>query len=224
MATVQDMISRVRSSFKLIAADNVISNRVVADELKSAAIKLIKQQTDKRRLFSSDNIFTHIDCLEMQAVPLAECCDYKDPCMIARSKLKLPRIAENIYGPLVQGVYSINGKVRFDYADADRYANLLKMYPNKKGLRYWWIHNNYLYVTDSLIEEVNVSPFFEDFVDARDYGCGNSLECPTNPLDMEFKCPGYLEADVVNMARDMIQRDYKRSIDDKTVNNNDESR
>ncbi len=224
MATVAEMVSRVRSSFKLIDADNIISNRVVANELLAASIKLVKRETDKRRLFSSNNIFVPIDCLELQPAPLAECCSYKSPCTIAKSKLRLPRIAENIYGPLVQGVYDLIGSSEISYADPERYANLLKMYPNKVPNRYWWIHNSYLYITDPMIESVRFLPFFEEFVDPADFNCGGPNICPLNPMDMEFKCPGYLEEDVVNMAREMILRDYKRSVDDKTVDNNDQSR
>lgn len=223
MATLANMISRVRSSFKLVDADNIISNRVVADELRAAALKLIKQQTDKRRLLSSDNIFTVIKCLEMEQVPISECCDYKDPCMVSRSKLRLPRVAENIYGPMAE-FYTIKGNKRFDYADVDRYTNLLDMYPNKKGLRYWWISDGRIYCSDHLLEKGRFRGFFEEDFTARDYECDAIPGCPDNPMDLEFKCPGYLETDVVNMARSMIERDYKRSVDDKTVDNNDQSK
>lgn len=223
MATLGDMISRVRSAFKLIDADNVISNRVVADELRAASLKLIKQQTDKRRLLASDNIFTTLKCLEMEQVPLSSCCSYQDPCQVARTKLRLPRVAENIYGPLGE-LYSIKGKQKFDFADIDRFVNLLKMYPNKKGLRYWWISDGHIYISDPLIETVTFRAVFEEDFTARDYECNAIPGCPDNPMDLEFKCPGYLEMDVVNIARDMILRDYKQSKDDKSVDNNDESR
>jgi len=224
MTTLSEMIARVRSSFKLINADDVITNRVVANELRIAATKLIKQQTDKRRLFSSDSIFTPIDCLPLVTVPLAECCSYKSNCNISRSVKKLPKIGENIYGPLVQGVYNIVGSSEITYADPERYVNLLKMYPNKPLGTFWWLKNGYLYVTDPLLETVNFLPFFEEFVDPNEFSCYGSSECPINPMDMEFKCPGYLEIDVVNMVREVLLKTYKRSIDDKTVDNNDESK
>lgn len=224
MITLGDMISRVRSAFKLVDADNVITNRVVADELKASAIKLVKQQTDKRRLFSSSNIFTELKCLEMEEVPLSSCCDYTSTCMIAKSKLKLPRIGENIYGPLVQGVYSIDGSFRFEYADPDRYANLLKLYPKNKDLNYFWLRDGYIYITNPNIETVRLLAFFEDDITVGDYNCEGPQTCPDNPLFTEFKCPGYLLRDVADMARSIIERDYKRSLDDKTVDNNDESK
>lgn len=222
MATLGDMVSRVRSAFKLVDADNIISNRVVADELQSAALKFIKQQTDKRRLLASDNIFTTIKCLDMEQVPLSSCCSYTDTCMISRSIKRLPKIAENIYGPLAEA-YSIASRQKFEYADVDRYVNLLKLYPRKKGLRYWWIADGYVYITDPLIETISFRAFFEEFISTKEYECSNTPSCPENPLELEFKCPGYLETDIVNTAREMIARTYIRSNDDKTVDNNDES-
>lgn len=224
MATLAEMVSRVRSAFKLIDADNIISNRVCADELKTAANKLIKQQVDKRRLFSTDNIFTEIPCLEMIQVPLAECCDYTSPCTISRSKVKLPKIGVSIYGPLIDGMYSIDGTVKFDYMDPDRFANILRLYPAGKRPDVGWLKNGYVYVSRDSIETISVNPYFEGFVTSGDYNCTGPQTCPENPMDQEFKCPGYLGQDVINMARDMILRDYKRSTDDKTVDNDDQSK
>lgn len=224
MATLSDMVSRVRSSFKLVDADNIITNRVVADELRAASIKLIKQQTDKRRLFSSDTIFTEIPCLTMETVPLSSCCNYTSPCLIAKSVLKLPVIGENIYGPLVQGVYSIDGTVRFEYADPDRYANLLRLSPKNRDLKYFWIRNGYIYISDPNIVTVKLLAFFEEPITVGNFNCNGPLDCPDNPMDEEFKAPGYLHDDIVKMVRVTLERDYKRSEDDKTVDNNDESK
>ncbi len=43
-------------------------------------------------------------------------------------------------------------------------------------------------------------------------------------MDMEFKAPGYLHTDIVEIVRKVIERDYKPSKDDKTVDQNDESK
>lgn len=224
MASLGEMISKVRSSFKMINSDDLITNRVVAAELKSAALMLIKRETDKRKLFSSDNIFTTIDCLEMEEVPLSECCSYTSPCNIARSKKQLPRIAENIYGYLIQGVFSVQPNTKFDYADPTRYVDLLKLYPNKK-LTFFWIKNNYLYITDPLIEVVRLTAYFETDPDKSLFSCDGVVpDCPMNPMDEEFKCPGYLESAVLGMVRDTLLKTYKQSMDDKTPDDNDTSK
>lgn len=225
MSTLNEMVSRVRSSFKLISSDDILTNRVVSSELISCSIKLIKRETDKRRLFSSDNIFTEIGCLQMKEVPLSDCCTYVSPCMVARSVEKLPRIGENIYGLLIKGVYSIDGKTKFEYTDVDRYTNLLKLYPKKRtNNRYFWKQGNYLYISDPNIEMVKLIAFFEEFPDLSLFSCDGSKECPDNPLDEEFKCPGYLEEDVVSIVRETLLKTYKRSVEDKTEDDDDESK
>lgn len=224
MATIGEMISKVRSSFKLINSDDILTNRVVAAELRSAALMLIKRETDKRKLFSSDNIFTYINCLQMQPVPITECCSYSAPCSIGKSVQKLPKIAENIYGPLLAGVFSIDGSIRFDYADPTRYLDLLKLYPNRK-LTYCWIKNGHLYITDPLLETVMFGALFEEDVPQEIFSCdGTQLDCTPNPLDEEFKCPGYLESQVLAIVRDVLTKDYKQSVDDKTPDDNDNSK
>src|ERR1700743_606376 len=102
MSTVRSVISRVRITNKLLSSDNIISDRAVSAELKSSAIKLIRRETNLRRLWSSSTIFNEIPCLEMEQVPLADCCEYKSDRVIARSKYKLPKISEGIYGFLIQ--------------------------------------------------------------------------------------------------------------------------
>lgn len=226
MPTVRDIVSQVRTSFKLVSSDNILTDRAVANELKSVAYLLIKQQTDKRKLLGSDTLFTQIDCLTMESASLAECCSYTSPCKIGKSKLNIPKIGENIYGPLIQGVYSIDKKVRFDYIDPNRYANYLTLYPkSQQKNRFYWIRNNHLYITDPNIETVTISAFFEDDIDLSIYGCNcDNFKCPQNPLDAEFKCPGFLLNNVLSITRDNINATFKRSIEDEQEDNRDTSK
>lgn len=223
--TNREIVSQLRTSFKLISSDNLVSDRACLQELRNAAFLLIKQQTDKRKLMASDTLFTQIDCLELERVSLAECCSYTSPCEIGKSKVKIPKIAENIYGPVIQGVYSIDKKVRFDFIDPNRYANYLHLYPkSKQKNKFFWIRNEHLYITDPNIEIVTLSAFFEDDIDTTVYGCDcESIKCPQNPLDAEFKCPGFLINNVLTIARDSILKTYKRSTPDNQEDNLDQS-
>jgi hypothetical protein len=76
--------------------------------VRNNSLLLIKRETNLRKLWSTDTLFTTIPCLEMCEVSISECCDYSDPCTIARSKHKIPRISEGNYQYVIQGVYSIN--------------------------------------------------------------------------------------------------------------------
>ena len=93
MSTWRKLVSDVRSTHKILSTDALITDRAILSEVKLNAVTLIKRETNLRRLWASDTLFTTIPCLEMIEVPISECCDYVDPCTVARSKHKLPRVS-----------------------------------------------------------------------------------------------------------------------------------
>lgn len=224
--TVRDAVSQIRSFFKLLSSDNDISDRAIAAELKSTSLQLIKQETDKRKLFSSDNIFTTIPCLEMEPVPISDCCDYVSDCNIAKSKKQLPKVAENMYGLLVQGTFNLETKEKFNYIDPSRYVGLLHIYPEGKyNKKHWWIVDRYLYFNDENVEKVKFSALFEEDFNPNDFNCNCEPDpCPPNPLDVEFHCPGYLVMRCLSLVRDTMLKTYSRSTQDNTENDIDEQK
>ena len=167
MSTLRKLVSDVRSVHKLLSSDNLITDRVIASEIRNNTLLLVKRETNLRKLWATGTLFTTIPCLEMVEVPISECCEYVDDCTIARSKFKLPRISEGNYQYVIQGVYSINamggtGK-KFKEITINRYINLLKL-PIIKKEEYFWIMNDYLYITNPLLEKVRISAFFEEDV------------------------------------------------------------
>ncbi len=227
MSTVRDMVSRVRSLEKLISADATITDRVILRELKSEALVYIKQQVDKRRLWPTSTIFTQIPCVEMIKVPTADCCDYVSDQYLARSKHKLPKIAEGAYGLLVQGVFSVDSGLKLKEITLNRYINILKLgLPTKDT--YYWFYNHYLYISSPYVTVSNIWAYFE--TDVPPHILYPSCPCPDqslqdpclNPLDLEFKCPGFLEDQVVKGTLDKLMKTYFRVDDDKTSDNKDD--
>jgi hypothetical protein len=215
---------------KLLSTDGLITDRAIASEIKNSSVMLIKRETNLRRLWATDTLFTTIPCLEMVQVPISECCDYTDPCTISRSKYKLPPIAEGNYQYLIQGVYSINamggvGK-KFKEITINRYMNLLKL-PIIKNEAYFWIHDGYLYITNPMLKTSRISAFFEnDVSNTILFGCSNedintSVYC-MNPLDKEYGVPGYLEKQVLELTSQKLLQTYFRINDDKTSDNKDD--
>lgn len=232
MATLRKLVSDVRSTHKLLSTDNLITDRVVASEIRNNTLLLIKRETNLRKLWATDTVFTTIPCLEMIQVPISECCEYTDPCTVARSKFKLPRIAEGNYQYLIQGVWSINalgglGK-KFKDISINRYINLLKL-PIIKNEAYYWIANGYLYMNDPLLTKVRIAALFEDDIPNEImYSTACAGDVPLvdwcmNPLDKPYACPGYLETQVLQLTSQKLLSTYFRIMDDKTSNNNDET-
>ena len=219
MATVRKLVSDVRAMHRLLSTDGLITDRAIASEIRNNAILLIKRETNLRKLWATDTLFTTIPCLEMIEVPISECCNYVDECSIARTKFKLPRISEGNYQYVIQGVYSINalggqGK-KLKEISVNRYINLLKL-PVIKKEEYFWITNGYLYVNNPLLKSIRFVAFFEEDVDNDlmypECGCGspeytNEQLC-MNPLDKEFALPGYLEQQVLELTSKKLLSTY----------------
>lgn len=219
MATARKLISDVRGMHKLISTDSLITDRVILSEIRNSALLLIKRETNLRKLWATDTIFTTIPCLEMVEVPISECCNYYENCSISRTKYKIPRIAEGNYQYVIQGVYSINalsgkGK-KLKEISVNRYLNLLKL-PLIKREDYFWIANDYLYVTNPYVLSVRLVALFEDFLPNEliypDCDCGtpnvSDEEWCKNPLDKQYFIPGYLEKQVLELTTQKLLATY----------------
>lgn len=218
MATLRKLVSDVRSMHKLLSTDSLITDRVIASEVKNNSLLLIKRETNLRKLWATDTLFTTLPCLEMVEVPISECCDYVDPCSIGRSKFKLPRIAEGNYQYIIQGVYSINamsgqGK-KLKEITVNRYINLLKL-PVIKKEEYFWIQNEYLYVNNPLLKAIRISALFENDVPNEllypECCCGEDIiteDYCKNPLDKPYALPGYLQSQVLELTTKKLLSTY----------------
>ena len=219
MSTYRKLVSDARSMHKLLSTDSLITDRAIMSEIKNNAFLLIKRETNLRKLWATDTVFTTIPCLEMVEVPISECCDYADPCTVARTKFKLPRITEGNYQYVIQGVYSINamsgqGK-KLKEITINRYVNLLKL-PIIKKEEYYWISNGYLYVNNPLLKAIRLVALFEEDVPNEimypECGCGTPDYTPeqlcVNPLDKESPVPGYLEKQVLELTSQKLLSTY----------------
>lgn len=226
MSTVREVIARVRSMEKLLSSDATITDRVIMRELKSRAIFFIKQQADRRRLWQTSTIFTNIPCVEMIERPISECCSYVSDYKVARSKYKIPKISEGVYGLLIHGVFSVDSSRRLKEVTINRYINLLKLNLPTNDV-YYWFYNQYLYVSSPFVRLVNMWAYFEDDIPDQllypNCDCSTSTPDPCiSPLDLEFKCPGYLESTVVKDTLDTLMKTYFRVPVDHTSDNKDD--
>lgn len=227
MGSNRKIISDIRSMNKLLSSDAMITDRVIYGEAKSASLLLIKRDTDRRRLWQSPNLFDKLQCLEMEECPLAECCEYTSPCNIARSKLEIPKIAEGIFGLLIQMCSSVDNSTKFTEVTPSRYANILKLGLRTKKV-YFWIFNRHVYVSNPDTKAVNFFAFFEEDIPNSllfpdNCPCTTNISPCTSILDQEFKCPGYLEKTVKDMVAEGLLKKYFNTGIDKTSDNKDDT-
>jgi hypothetical protein len=228
MATNREFVSQVRSTHRLLSADSKINDRTILNEGRTFALSLIKQSTDKRKLWSSPNLFTIIPCIEFEETPLAECCDYTSPLTIAKSKQRIPKIAEGIYGLLVQSCTSVDGRVRFKESNPSRYSNILKLNLPNKDI-YYWIYNDHLWITNPDTKLASIAALFEEDIPTsllypnEDCGCkpAKGEDKCKNPLDQPFRCPGFLLGTVSDMVSKKLLQTYFNIPQDKKEDGSD---
>lgn len=216
--TNREFVYGIRSAFKWLHSDVMISDRAILTHGRKVADKYIKQQVDKRKLWESPTIFTPL-YIEMIQVPMVETCDYASDCMISRSKHKLPKIGEGMYGMITMGAYSVGMRVKFVESTPQRFINIQKMKITSPNIVYYWFFNNYLYASSPDIDviilpayiEGDVPPEFSMDCEQREEGCVD------NPLDSEFKCPSFLLKDIIDGTSQYYLTTYKRSIGDSTT-------
>lgn len=229
MYTVRNFVSDIRSMSKLISSDQLITDRVIANEGRSAANLIVGQILEKRKLWNSPNLFAYIPCLEMEEVPLSECCEYTSEKKVAKSKKKLPKIAEGFYGLAIQAVLGLDGNKEFKEVTPKRYANLLKL--GLPGNQYFWIQNDHLYVSNEHTKAIHMYAFFtedipNDLLFSPNCKCvekPNIADLCTNPLDKLFYCPANRLDDVKNIVYNKLLKIYFNVSEDKTSNNQDET-
>ena len=228
MATLRKHISNIRSTHRLLNTDNSITDRAIAAEIISNSNLLIKRETNLRKLWATDTLFTTLSCLEMIEVPISECSEYVENKTISRSKEKLPKFAEGTYQYIIQGIYSINvlggkGK-KLKEVTINRYLNLLKVNFIKQE-EYYIVTNGYLYVTNSDVKAIRIVALFDDLLENNilypESSCSGSInvsndEYCKSPLDREYSLPSYLEKQMADLVSQKLLNTYFRIKQDQS--------
>lgn len=228
--TAREYVSQVRSSHKFLSADQSLTDRLILSILVKNRNFLANQRLNERKLWQTDSLFTNL-CLELEQVPLAECCNYTSDIQITRTKYQLPKINEGIYNYAIKGIYNVETSKKFSEITPDRYINLL-MLRTVKNQTYAWIYNNYIYTTNPNLEAIKLTAFFENHDLPKELlfpqcGCQkikyDNTEYCTNPLDREFKFAGYLSQPLIDMTSKYLLETYHNIPQDKNSNNLDET-
>ena len=72
MATGRKLVSDVRSMHKIISTDASITDRAILSEIRVNSLLLIKRETNLRKLWATDTLFTTLPCVEMIAAPIED--------------------------------------------------------------------------------------------------------------------------------------------------------
>lgn len=229
--TYRQMISDVRSDLKLISSDILIPDRFIMSELRDAANLLVIQSLKVRKLWQSPNIFTPIRCIPMEKVPISECCDYTSPRNVAKSKFSLPKIGEGVFGLAIQMVTGLDDNKKFVEVTPMRYANLLRLKLVTNDI-YYWMYNQYLYVSNPDTEATNLFAYFTEDIPNDLLFPGGDCDCKnkpslqdlcTNPYDKNFWFPSDRIKDVKDIVVTKLSATFLKLKQDVTSDNKEDN-
>lgn len=195
MSTVGEVIQRVQSIYsKGVQSDD---SRLTPMHIYSKALtvrsKLVIQRQNKNRKVSQW-LYQTLDCVELIVASINECpCLPPAGCKTYRSKYKIPKPLHGKMGDLIQSVTSLDGSIVYDRTS-------LKNKKYKKGNKYtavkpeYYIHNDYLFITDKVGPKViTLVGLFDKPEEADSFQnyCENTEDCVdcqdcTSILDKEF--------------------------------------
>lgn len=217
---------------KLIFSDQLINDRVILSEVVTAANLIVGQSLAARKYWQSPALFTNLNCLEMEQVPLSQCCEYIGDKLVAITKRSLPKIGEGMWGNSIQGVFGADGSVRFKATNPNRYANLLKLNIPGKDKYYWVRDDGKIVVTNEDTKLINLYAYFTEIVPNDLLYPGKDCDClppPTNeqlcrnPLDNNFHFIDGRMFDLKQLVYKNLMAVYHQSNKDITSNQLDES-
>lgn len=222
MQTVREVISEVRIDLRANNIDEWVPSKYLHSKLQDAASLFIKREADDKRLQKYMDLWVTIDCLEMEEVPLIQCCDLDIPnCKtVMRSKKKLPDVYSTRYG-YVLTVSSVDYGRNYTATTPREYQYILNREFVDKSKRYFWIENGHLIIPGSMVQNVRVRGMFLNKAEAVRFNvCGDDSTGCVNLLDQEFVAPEHLLKNIKDATVAAILNSYKQLQQDELPNLN----
>lgn len=191
-----EIISQIRTSVKSVQDDSNITDRFVYRIAKTQAAFLLRQELNKRRLLTSDNVYQGYECLDLILVDGTEC-DCSTP--VRRTKDPLPQIEEGLYSYFIQGVFNINNSAEIFPTTFRENINYSKLRV-KENKNFYLIKNRYLYVLNPDVEAVNIYAYFTEAI--------NVSPC-VSMYDREFRFPPYLLSALFTLCKNELLTYFK---------------
>lgn len=168
---IGEIIQRVQSLYSkgVESDDSRLTARHIYNKLLTVRTRLLHQESNKKRILSQWNYQT-LPCVELIEVPAHNCpCIPPIGCDILRSKYKLPKPINTIFGDLIQSVTSIDRSIKIDRVSINAInAQKGNKYTSRK-IQYF-IQDGFLYIsTPTKIKWVSVVGLFEDPLEAEEF-------------------------------------------------------
>lgn len=196
MATIGEVVSRVRNQFKSSRQDAFLTDRYIYSLIIKYTTVFMRRQDSTNKLMKFNSVFKTLPFVELIEVDKIEagCSGIKSGHTIKRTKHKLPNFMQGYWGPLIRTVSSIDGGVELQPTQPGTYTSMTKTSSFKYNkTRYFWFLDGYLYFPNIDWDAIKVEGVFED--DITKWNCDKEDDCLIRQ-EQDFNVPDFLFAEI----------------------------
>lgn len=220
MATIGEVVSRVRNQFKSSRQDAFLTDRYIYSLIIKYTAVYMRRQDSTNKLMRFNSVFKTLPFVELIEVDKveAQCSGIKSGCTIKRTKAKLPNFMQGYWGPIIRTVSSIDGGIELQPTQPGTYTSMTKTSSFKyNSTKYFWFLNGYLYLPNVDWDAIKIEGVFED--DITKWNCDLEDDCLIRQ-EQEFNVPDFLFAEIETQVMNALLGAARVPSDGKHDNQN----
>jgi len=186
------LVSRISNGIRAINKDARTSKRYILEVAISKAEFLMSQKFRDRSLFRESNLYTTVDCFELEKIDKYKCdiVEFKTCNTVMKSKKKLPKLVYSKYGSSLKEVTNIDFSLDFRPTTPSKFRRDKRR--QEFGQDYFWYEKDgFLYLPESDVKAVSLYLYTPNTYEAKKASSCNKKEC-LNPWEFEFSCSSKL--------------------------------
>lgn len=222
MSTKRELIDSLREKLRERNADSKYSNRFLYQTLLEQAKWLIRREASAGRIWRSGSLFQNLTVRIIEVPLIDSCIPIKANCRIFRSAERLPDLWEDANGPLLKSISSVDGSTDFFYTTSTTWIQKKKDPYRKKGTtKHAFFEDGYLWIPEHNPHFVTILGFYKDDIFFHEQDC---LDCDDKEcirfLDTPFWAPGWIEAEMLSKALELLAGVSKKLPEDEQIDKN----
>jgi len=200
MIAIGEVLSRIRNQVKGTKQDAFLTDRYIYSLIMKHAKMLIRRQDMQNKIMKFNAVFQVLNFVELIEVDKAEskCHCITTGCTFKRTKEKLPKAFEGVFGALIRSVSSLDLSEEI----VPTFPSVFQKMVNQKTFKYnkkkyYWFIDGYLYFPNLEWDAVRVEGLFEG--DISSYNCDTTDDC-VYIQDTMFTIPEYLYSEIEQLV------------------------
>jgi hypothetical protein len=194
--THKEIVSKIINTIKTYNKDEHISRRYVLKLVRDTSAQLISQKLLDRTLFNEMNLYSELNCFELERVEVKQCpiIEFRHCSIIMKSVNKLPELVYSRLGSSIKEIISVDGEFQFTLVNSAQYRRNKARQVSLNDEIYAYVgSDNHLYILDKEIYTVDLSVLTMETEKVHEIStCSNDDdECKSN-WDYELICPDRL--------------------------------